>query len=599
MRIQPKDRQKLVDAAAGRIPCDLVIRNAQVVNVFTGEIYKADVGIYGGFIAHVQCDPDNTDRPEIPLEGNEEYDAKGAYLTPGFIDAHVHIESTLMTPRYFAQAVIPHGTTTVITDPHEIANVFGVEGVKYMHECSENLPMRQLILVPSCVPPLPGKENSGASFGVQEIGELFMLPRVNGLAEVMDFYGVINNEPRMVSLLEKCLREDRFAQGHICGIYGRDVSAYACGGPLSDHECVSAQDARDRVRAGINVDARESSISQDIDAIVEGIKDFRYADMVTFSTDDVEPDDILRRGHVNYIVERAIRAGIEPVDAIRMATINAAREAGLKAVGAIVPGYVADMLLFRDLHELNPEAVFFGGQIVAENGRLVADIEDVDFDIEQINSVTIPMLTEEELRIPVPIENGTVRCNIIAFNPKKGYMTDFETADIPIKDGYLDLSGDPDLQFAAVINRYGTNTIGKAIVKSYGIQEGAVASTYAHDCHNVVAIYDDPRNAIVAIERLKENAGGYVTVRDGEVLAEMKLPIAGLMSNTPVENIADQSHRIKESLATLGMTGVEFPLFNMATLPLAVVPVARLTDLGMLNAVTQEFVPVIVEQEEA
>lgn len=595
MRIQPKNRERLVDAAIGRIPCDLVIRNAQVVNVFTGEVYDADVGICEGFIAHVQCDPDKTNRPEAPLEGVKEYDAKGAFLTPGFVDAHIHIESTMMTPRYFAKAVIPHGTTTVITDPHEIGNVFGVKGVRYMHECSEDLPMRQLILAPSCVPSLPGKENGGASFGVEEISELFKLPRVAGLAEVMDYYGVMNNAPRMVSLVGHCLDEEKFAQGHAFCIYGRELSAYACGGPMSDHECISAQDARDRVRVGINVDARESSISQDIDDIIQGVKDFRYTDLVTFATDDTESDDILKRGHENYIANKAIRAGLDPIDAIKVATINAAREAGIKGIGAVAPGYTADLALFDSLTNLEPKAVFYGGELVAEDGKLLAVIEDKDYEIEGINSVSIPVPTPEKLMIAAPADRTSARCNIIVFDPNKGFMTDFGTADIPVKDGFLDISGDPSLKYAAVINRYGTGTIGQAIVKDYGIREGAVASTVAHDCHNIVVIYDKPENAVTAIARLKENAGGYVSVRDGEILAEMKLPVAGLMSNTPIETIAAQSQRLKASLETLGMTGVAFPLFNMAILPLPVVPVARLTDLGMINAITQEFLPIIAE----
>lgn len=595
MRIQPKNRTRLVDAAIGRVPCDLVIRNARIVNVFTGEIYDGDVGICEGFIAHVQCDPDKTGRQEIPLEGTKEYDAKGAYLTPGFIDSHIHIESTMMTPRYFSKAVIPHGTTTVITDPHEIGNVFGVRGVQYMHECSEDLPMRHLILAPSCVPSLPGKENGGADFDVEEIAELFKLPRVAGLAEIMDYYGVMNNAPRMVSLVGHCLDEEKFAQGHMFCIHGREVSAYACGGPMSDHECISAQDARDRLRVGINVDARESSISQDIDDIIQGVKDFRYMDLVTFATDDTESDDILKRGHENYIAEKAIRAGLDPVDAIKTATINAAREAGIKGIGAVAPGYTADVLLFEDLTKLKPKAVFYGGELVAEDGKLLAEIEDKDYEIEKINSVSVPTPDADKLKIAVSGRDGNVRCNIIAFNPEKGFMTDFETADLPVKDGFLDISADQDLKYAAVINRYGAGTIGQAVVKSYGIKEGAVASTVAHDCHNIVVIYDKPENAVIAIERLKENAGGYVSVRDGEILAEMKLPVAGLMSNTLIETIAAQSHSFKASLETLGMKGVAFPLFNMAILPLPVVPVARLTDLGMINAVTQEFLPIIAE----
>lgn len=362
---------------------------------------------------------------------------------------------------------------------------------------------------------------------------------------------------------------------------------------MSDHECISAQDARDRLRAGINVDARESSISQDIDDIIQGVKDFRYTDLVTFATDDTESDDILKRGHENYIAAKAIRAGLDPVDAIKIATINAAREAGIKGIGAVAPGYAADVLLFDDLTELAPKAVFYAGELVAEEGKLLAEIEDRDYEIESVNSVSIPTPDAGKLQIEVPGCDGNVRCNIIAFDPQKGFMTDFETADIPVKDGVLDISGDPDLKYAAVINRYGAGTIGQAVVRSYGIQEGAVASTVAHDCHNIVVIYDKPENAVIAINRLKENAGGYVSVRDGEILAEMKLPVAGLMSNTPIDTIAAQSHKFKESLEILGMKGVAFPLFNMAILPLPVVPVARLTDLGMINAITQEFLPIV------
>ncbi len=592
MRLQPKDRKGLVDAAMGRVPCDIVIRNAKVVNVFTGEVYPGSVGVYGGFIAHIECDPDGTGREDTPLVGKKEYDAKGAYLTPGFIDSHIHIESTMMTPRYFAKAVIPHGTTTVITDPHEIGNVMGVKGVAYMHECSEDLPMRQLILCPSCVPSLPGKENSGAVFGVEEVDELMKLPRVIGLAEVMDYYGVMNNDPRMTSLVGYCLDHEKFVQGHACGIYSRQLSAYACGGPMSDHECITSQDARDRIRVGINVDARESSISQDVDAIIEGAKGFRYPDNLTFSTDDTESDDIIKRGHENYIAQKAINAGLAPIDAIRVATINAAREADIKGLGAVAPGYAADLLLFKDINKLEPAAVFYGGELVAENGALTVDIADNKYDIEQINSVSIPVPDAEKLQIRSSAPDGPVSCNIIKFDHSKGFMTDFDVAELNVKDGLLDISGDPDLKFAAVINRYGCGTIGQAVVKDYGIKRGAVASTVAHDCHNIVVIYDTLENAIAAITELKRIAGGYVSVVDGKVTAEMRLPVAGLMSNTPIDEIAAQSKRFKEALAEMGMEGVAFPLFKMAILPLPVIPVARLTDLGIINVVTQAFTPI-------
>lgn len=596
VRIDPKDRKKLVDAAAGRISCDLVIRNAKMVNVFTGEVYGADVGIYDGFIAHIHCDPDGLNREELALEGKAEYDAGGAYLIPGFIDAHIHIESTMMTPRYFTKAVIPHGTTTVITDPHEIGNVLGVEGVKYMHQCSEDLPMRHYILAPSCVPSLPGKENSGAEFGVEEISELLKLERVIGLAEVMDYYGVINNARRMVDLVGTCLDNNHFVQGHAFFIHGRELSAYACGGPMSDHESTSGTDARDRIRIGINVDARESSISQDVTEIIKAAKDFRYKDNITFATDDTESHDILKRGHENYIARRAIDAGLDPIDAVRIGTINAAREAGIKNLGAVAPGYVADLQIVEDLTEMKPKAVFFEGKLVAEDGKLAVEIADISHPLETLNTVVkVGEISAEQLRIKAPINEGSIACNIISFDHKRGYITDFGKEDLTVKEGYLDISDDKDLKFAAVINRYGKGTIGLAVVRDYGIKEGTVGSTVAHDCHNIVVIYDNPENALTAIEALKQSGGGYVTIRDGKVLSEMKLPVAGLMSNTEIDVIADQSSEFKQSLEELGMVGVEFPLFNMAILPLAVVPTARLTDLGMINAITQMEVPIFAD----
>jgi adenine deaminase len=592
MRLEPKDRKKLVDAAAGRIPCDLVIKDANMVNVFTGEVYPADVGIYDGFIAHIHCDPDRLHREETELVGHEYYDAKGAFLTPGFIDAHIHIESTMMTPRYFAKAVVPHGTTTVITDPHEIGNVLGVEGVKYMHECSEELPMRQFILAPSCVPSLPGKESGGAVFGVNEISELLQLKRVIGLAEVMDYYGVINNAQRMVDLVGFCLDHEKFVQGHAFCIYGRELSAYACGGPMSDHESICGTDASDRIRIGINVDARESSISQDIVDIVKKTKDFRYKDNMTFATDDTESDDILKRGHENYIAHLAIETGLDPIDAVRIGTINAAREAGIKNLGAIAPGYKADLLIIDDLKKMEPRAVFFEGKLVAESGKLISEVADLHYPVESMNTVIVRVLKADQLKIKAPIKEGKITCNTIIFDHTRGFLTCFGKEEVNVRNGFVDISGDEHLKYAAVINRFGKNTIGLAIVRDYGIRSGAVGSTVAHDCHNIIVIYDTPENALKAIARLKETGGGYVCISNGEILAEIKLPVAGLMSNTPINIIAAQSQAFKTALVKMGMVGIAFPMFIMAILPLPVVPSARLTDQGMINAITQEEIPI-------
>ena len=366
MKIMPENKEKLIDAAMGKIQCDLVISNAQIVNVITGEIYKGDIGIYGKHIAHIQCDPDALNREEKKLTAKEYYDAKGEYIIPGLIDAHVHIESSMMTPRNFAKAVIPHGTTTVVTDPHEIANVCGLDGVRYMHESSEKLPMRQFILAPSCVPAVPDMENAGAEFHADDMEKMLELDRVIGLAEVMDFQGVINNDQRMVDIINVFEERNLFMQGHLPFVSGRDLSAYAAAGPNSDHESRTGQEARDKMRIGIYVDARESSISKNVEDIVSSVKDFKYLNFLTFCTDDREPEDILKKGHMNDVVRTAIKAGLHPLDAIRGATFNTAVQLGIKNLGAIAPGFTADLIQCRSLEELIPSAVFFEGKMVAK-----------------------------------------------------------------------------------------------------------------------------------------------------------------------------------------------------------------------------------------
>jgi len=509
MKLKPKNKRALVEAAVGKIPCDLVIKNAKVVNVFTGEIYKGNVGIIDGFIAHIQCDPDGLGRTEKELEGKTYYEANESYLIPGFIDAHIHIESTMMTPKHFAQAVIPHGTTTVVTDPHEIANVCGIKGVKYMHDASEGLPMRQYILAPSCVPAVPNKENSGAVFTDKEVKELLELDRVIGLAEVMDYLGVINNDDRMVDIL-KCVEDkDLFIQGHAPFVSGRELSAYISAGPISDHESRTGQEARDKMRAGMYVDARDSSISKNVADIVKHLKDFRYLSYLTFCTDDREPEDILKRGHMNDVARAAIKVGMHPIDAIRSATLNVAKEIGVSNLGAIAPGYIGDMVLIDSLEELTPKAVFFEGKLVAKDSKLLVEIEDKKFDIEDKNTVFVNKLEVEDFKIKAPIKEGKIKTNVIKYHELNFSTTDYVVEELPVKDGYLDISHDSNLKFVVVINRHeGFETKGYGIVRNFGTNAGTVGSTVSHDCHNLTIVYDTPENAYLVANDLINISGG-------------------------------------------------------------------------------------------
>ncbi len=596
MQIVPNDRSKLVEAALGKRACDLVIRNARIVNMFTGEIYPGDVGIYDGFIAHIQADPDQTGRQEIPLEGCTSIDAKGQYLIPGLIDAHIHIESTMMTPARFAQAVIPHGTTTVVTDPHEIANVLGVEGVHYMHEASEGIPMRQLILVPSCVPSVVGKENSGAVFTVKEIEALMSLDRVLGLAEVMDYPAVLASDSRMTGILHLAESKGMFIQGHAPFLQGRELSGYIAAGPKSDHENKSAQELRDKMRSGMIVDGREGSGARNLRDIIPGALDFRYLDQLTLCTDDREPGDILNHGHMNDVVNKAVRAGLDPVDAIRCASFNIARALGLSHLGAIAPGYVADLVVTPSLDHIKPSMVFYGGKLVAQNQCLTVEIPVGNHAIEKQNTVRLGIRTPEDFLIEVPDPNvAFATTRVIEYRSQVSSTTDFALVDLPVREGYLDISHDPNLKYVAVLNRHGRETnIGFGILKNFGTSGGAVGSTVSHDCHNLIVVYDRPEDAALVVNELIQMGGGICCSLNGSILSRLALPVGGLMAARSHAILAEEAQQMKAALRGLGLISMENPLLRIAFVALAVIPYAKMTDLGMIDVASQAIMPMFV-----
>ena len=590
MKIKPRDKKALLKAALGQIPCDTLIKNIQLVNVITGEIYPAVVFIYDGMIAHVEYE-------NLDMDGAKEViDGQGKYLIPGLIDAHEHIESSMMTPRNFAKAVIPNGTTTVFTDPHEIGNVWGVEGVRYMHESSEGLPMRQMIDIPSCVPAVPGLEHAGASFGVEEIEELAGLERVAGLAEVMDFIDVINGGDRMMDIIDVAEKHGLYLQGHAPFVSGRMLSAYLCGGPNTCHESRESGEALEKLRSGMRVDARDSSITKNVKEIWEGVKNCKFFDNFCLCTDDREADDILHNGHINDVVRSVIKCGMDPVAAIKSATLNSAREAGFENLGAIAPGYAADMLLVDSLTELKPQKVFFGGKLVAENGKLIAGIEDKSYPLESRNSVHVKALTEDDFVIHAPIENGTVKINLMAYRDMNLSATDLAWEELPVQDGKVDISRNPDLKYVAVVNRYeGNDNIALGLVRGFGTTNGALASTVSHDSHNLTIVYDDPADAWIAAGELAAAGGGMCAVNDKEVLHTLALPLAGLMSLLPAEELAKESAKMKEANRKLGLTQLENPLLRIVTLALPVIPNVKMSDMGLVDVNEKKIIPLFAE----
>lgn len=594
MKIIPKDKKGLIEAALGRRKCELVIENCKIVNVFSGEIYEGDIGIYSGFIAHIRCNPDDNEITEPRIEGDKYYNANGKYTIPGFIDAHIHIESTLMTPRNFAKAVIPHGTTTVVTDPHEIANVYGIDGVEYMHNSSEGLPMRQYVLAPSCVPAVLGLENSGAEFHYTDIERLFKLERVIGLGEVMDFLGVINNDARMVDILEAAEKRSMFIQGHAPFLTGRDLSAYLCGGATSDHESRTSKEARDKIRNGMYVDARESSISKNVSDIIRGINDFRYTSNLTLCTDDREADEILEYGHMNAVVKSAIDAGMHPIDAIRSSTLNTARELGITNLGGIAPNFVADLVLVESLEEMNVKAVFYNGDLVAEDGKLLAEINNDEFDIEKNNSVYVNNLNIEDFKLKVSNNDTKVKANVISYLSQHSSATEIIEEELDVENGYVKLPQDSDIKFVAVINRHNkldTKAIG--LVKGFGINKGAVGSTVSHDSHNLTIVFDNPYEAMLVAKDLINLGGGLSCALDNKIKNNLQLSVAGLMSNKEAKEISIEANNMKRSLREMGITEMKNPLLRIVTLALPVIPKGKMSDLGLIDVLNKEVIDII------
>ena len=588
MRLKYKSRKNLINAAMGRVENDLVIKNARVVNVINGEIKEADVYVTDGFITHVAYEP-------CDLKAKEVYDAKGKYLAPGLVDSHVHIESSMMTPYNFAKVVVPWGTTTVITDPHEIGNVMGKEGVKYMHEAGNNLPMRQFIDIPSSIPSVKGGlENANATFYKEEIAELAKLERVIGLAEVMDYLAVINAEDWMMDIIETALDNDLYLQGHAPFLSGQALSAYLCGGPNTDHETRDVNEAYEKFRNGMRIDARSSSICKNIKEILDGIKGTRYLDNLCFCTDDREADDILKNGQLNDVLNEAIEWGMDPIDVLKSATINAAREANIDKLGLIAPGYVADIILLEDLRHIDPVAVFFEGKLVAKDHELLAKIETRDFEEEKINSVNLPEnLSVDDLRIKAPIQNGKIKVNVMAFDTLDGSSTHLEVHELTVKDHELVLP--EDFAFVAVINRYGLNNIALYVVKHFGLKRGALASTVSHDSHNLTIVYLDPKDAYRCVLNIKEAKGGMSAVVNGKTIYTLSLPLAGLMSLKEAQDLSLEAEKMKEANRQVGLDYLENPLLRIVTLALPVIPDVKMSDMGLVDVNKKVFVPLFGE----
>jgi adenine deaminase len=577
--------RSLTAVCMGREPADLVITGGRLVNVHTREVLDAvDVAVKHGRVA-MFGDAKRARGPETEL-----IDAEGAYLVPGLIDAHLHVESVMVTVTRFAEAVLPLGTTAVFIDNHEMANVFGLDGIRWMLEEGRGLPLKVFLAVPSCVPALPGFEDGGAALGPEEIREALGWRGVAALGEMMNMPGVLEGDPAVHEVIGATLERGLPVTGHwsLAGWNDHRLQAYAAAGVDSCHETTSREDALAKLRAGMWVQLREGSTFRDVAAIVpvltEDSIDPRHCVLVT---DDVTPETVLSRGHMNHVVRRAIEEGLDPLLAIQMATLAPAEYFGMRHdIGSIAPGRLADILFVEDLRDLRPHLVLADGREVPR------ELPGYDYPPEAYRSVRLARPpAEDDLRVEARGATATVRAIALA----DGEVTTEEVLlEVPVEDDEVRASPALDLAKAASIERHGgPGTIGLGFVVGLGLRRGAVASTVAHDNHNVLVVGMSDSDMLLAVETLVAARGGLTAVADGEVLALVELPIAGLMSDRPVAEVAEQARRLEGAYRELGST-VGSPYMILSFLSLGVIPALRLTNRGLVDGRSFELVPVVV-----
>lgn len=546
----------------------LVIKNANVVNVFTDEIVRADVAVYEDVIIGVGS-----------YSGENEIDAGGAYLAPGFIDAHVHIESSMVIPSSFMKVIMPHGTTTVIADPHEIANVAGAAGIRAMYKLTDELPLRVLFMLPSCVPATPF-EHSGAKLVAEDMEQFMHKSRVLGLGEVMDANSVINCSQEMLDKLR--LFDKRPIDGHAPMLEGMGLNAYRVAGAFSDHECSTYEEVKQKLATGMNILLRIGSAANNMDDVLHRIAEEKLPTRnMMFCTDDKHIEDIRREGHINANARMAVAAGIDPIDAIKMASYNAARAYGIRGVGAIAPGYKADMVLLEDLKDFKVK------QVISRFGRPYTGEEQIPSPIlppQVFNSVRLPEISKYDLAL-----RCHVSAPVIKMIPHQ-LVTELVYRDVERDENGCFIPSEGMVKLAVIERHHATGSMAVGILEGLGIKHGAVASTVAHDSHNLVVAGDNDEDMLMAIESLRDCGGGYSVVSRGVVLARLPLPIAGLMTAAPVNDVLEIQQALLDALYSLGAKRDSDPLIALSFMALPVIPAVKLTDEGLFDAVNFKFI---------
>jgi adenine deaminase len=559
----PATLARLISVARGELPADLLLANAEVVNVFTGEIEPGNVAICGEKIAGVGD----------YQEGKQVLDLVGKYIAPGLINGHIHPESSMLDIGQYARAVVPHGTTTLVTDLHEIANVRGLEGIRYVLNCARRLPFNLLLMAPSCVP-ATRLETSGASLGAEDIRQVLGWKDCIGLGEVMNFPGVIGGDEEVLRKIS--LAKRKIIDGHASGLGGKNLSAYIAAGIYSDHESVSLDEAKEKLRQGMFIMIREGSSEKNLDALLPLVTDKTYKRCL-FVVDDRTCVDLLKDGDIDGVVRKAIRLGLDPVRAIQLATINPADYFRRDGLGAVAPGYMADLIVLGDLSRLQIDMVFYRGRLVAKEGEPLF-LTSKATGKGLTNTVNIKPFTIEALKLSPSGEAEPV----IEIVPGQ-IITRKRMEKIKATRGVINPDLGRDILKLAVVERHkATGNIGLGLVAGFGLKQGALASSIAHDSHNIIAVGTNDEDIFTAIGEIERLQGGLVAAAGGKVLASLALPVAGLLSDEPLEMVVSKLEGLEKIAAELG-TKLSSPFATLSFLALPVIPEIRLTDLGVVE----------------
>ncbi len=587
---------ELIDVALGRLKADLVIKGATLVNVFTGELQEGvDIAVRKDRIALVG-------KADHAIgAGTNVVKADGLYAAPGFIDAHVHVESSMVVFSEFARAVVPRGTTSIFADPHEIANVLGLDGLKMVWEESRELPLKVFICVPSCVPAsTPEFETAGAELGPEEVAEALSWPGVAALGEMMNYPGVLAKNDGVLAKIRVALETGKPVEGHSDGLMGAELNAYAAAGISSCHEATKPEEVAERLRLGMYAMIREGSAWKDLAACVKAITELGLdARRAVLVTDDRHPSDLLREGHMDYVIRRAVEEGVDPVEAIRMATLNPAEHFGLDHyIGAVAPGRAADVALLSDLETVEVHTVVADGAVVARGGVMMVKPVKRPYPAKAKATVRLhkPRLEPDDFRLHVPgaPAEGEAKAHVIG--AEEGKVTTRHLVEhVSISGGEVLPDPERDLALVVVVERHkGTGNIGRGLVKGFGLKAGAVASTVAHDSHNLIVMGINPADMAVAANAVAEAGGGMAAAREGRVLALVELPVAGLMSEEPIEVVAEKVERLERAWRELGCR-MEAPFMTFSLLALPVLPELRITDKGLVDTVEFKLIGLLAD----